>query len=107
DVVPHREVGIEAVALEHHGDAAGAGRQVVDHVTADHDVPRGLLLEPRDDAQQGGLAAAGGPEQDHELAVARLQADAVDRSDIVELFFDLFGGNCGHLNSSEQKLGKV
>src|ERR1051326_426318 len=99
DVVPHREMRIEPVALEHHGDAAGAWRHMVDHVAADHDVARGLFLQSGDDAQERGLPAAGRPEQHHELAVARLQADAVDRGDLVELFFDLFGGNCGHLNS--------
>jgi len=52
-------VRIKTIALEHHGDAARAGRSVVDDVTADHEVAARLLLESADDAQERGLAAAG------------------------------------------------
>ena len=38
----------------------------------------GDVLEPGDDAQQGRLAAAGGPDEDDELAVADVEVDAVD-----------------------------
>ena len=85
DVVAHRVVRIEAVALEHHRDAAGARRHVVDDVAADDEVAAGLLLEPADDAQERRLAAARRPEQDHELAVRHRQRDAVDGGDLAEL----------------------
>ena len=58
DVVAHREMRIEAVALEHHRHAAGARRNIVDDVAADQKVAAGLLLEPADDAQERRLAAA-------------------------------------------------
>ena len=51
DVVAHRKMRIEAVALEHHRHAAGARRNVVDDVAADQKVAARLLLEPADDAQ--------------------------------------------------------
>ena len=37
------------------------------------------MLEPGDAAQRRGLAAAGGPEQHHDLAGRHGKADAVDR----------------------------
>src|SRR5215471_21737477 len=39
------------------------------------------LLQARNRAQRGGLAAAGRADQDHELAVADLQAEVVDPLD--------------------------
>src|ERR1051326_7286818 len=58
DVVANREMRIEPVALKHHRHAAGARRDVVDDGAADEKVAAGLLLEPADDAQKRGLAAA-------------------------------------------------
>src|SRR5262249_24346609 len=58
DVVAHREVWVEAVALEHHCHAAGARWNFVDNVAADQEVAACLLFEPADDAQKGRLAAA-------------------------------------------------
>src|SRR5215831_10701858 len=57
DIVPHGQMRIEPVALEHHGDPAGAWRHLVDGLAIDEDVTRGLFLEPGDDAKQGRLAA--------------------------------------------------
>src|SRR5215831_16268013 len=76
--VAHREVWVEAVALEHHCHAAGARWNFVDNVAADQEVAACLLFEPADDAQKGRLAAARRAEQNHEFAVGYLQTDAVD-----------------------------
>jgi hypothetical protein len=76
-------MGIEGIALEHHRDPAGAGRHVaVGGLAADPDLAAGRKLEPRDHAQQRGLAAARGPEQDQQLAVANRQVHAVHRVDV-------------------------
>ena len=64
-----RHVRIERVVLEHHGDVALFRRHVVDDAVADADLAAGDVLQPRDHAQQGGLAAAGGADQHDELAV--------------------------------------
>src|SRR5215470_13819015 len=80
-VLLHRHVRVERVVLEHHRDVAVLGRQVVHHAPADRDRPRGDLLQARDRAQRGGLATAGRTDQDHELAVADLQAEVVDPLD--------------------------
>jgi hypothetical protein len=73
-----RLVGIERVVLEHHGDVALAGRQVVHHPVADADGAGRDPLEPRDHAQEGGLAAARGADEDDELPVGDIEAHAMD-----------------------------
>src|SRR5580765_3047634 len=90
DVVADREMRIEAIALEHHRHAAGARRNVVDDVAADQEIAAGLLLEPADDAQERRLAAAGRPEQHHELAVRHSQTNAVDCRNLAKLLDDVF-----------------
>ena len=73
DVVAHRQPGKQRRFLEHHGAVrarAGAARRAVESAAA------GRLLEARDDVEQRGLAAARGPEQRDELAVADREVDA-------------------------------
>ena len=78
DVLAHRVMRIEAVALKHHRHAAGAGRHLVDDVAADQKIAAGLRFEPADDPQERRLAAARWAEQHHELPVRHRQADSVD-----------------------------
>jgi hypothetical protein len=79
EVVAHVHVRIERVGLEHHGDIAVLGRDAVHHPVVDPQLARGDRLEPGDHAQGGRLAAAGRPEQDHELAVLDQQRHVLDR----------------------------
>jgi hypothetical protein len=72
----HRHVRVERVVLEHHGDVAVARLELVDDAPADGISP-GDRLQPRDHAQQGGLAAARRADDDDELAVAMAMLDAV------------------------------
>ena len=65
------------------------GRQARDVAARLPHLAARLLLQPRDDAQQGGLAAARGPEEADELALADAQVDAVQRGEATELFADL------------------
>jgi hypothetical protein len=74
-VVVHRHVRIQGVVLEHHGDVAILGRDVVDHPLADLELPVGHLFEPRHHAQQRRLTAPGRSHQDDELAIIDLDAD--------------------------------
>ena len=69
DVLRHREMGVERVALEDHGDLPRPRRQGVHHPAADEDVAAGLLLQAGDHPEQGGLPAARGPEEDQEFAL--------------------------------------
>src|SRR5262249_55638535 len=50
DVVGHRHVGKERVALEDDPDVAEIGRQVIDGLAVDPDRPRALPYEPGDHA---------------------------------------------------------
>jgi len=63
DVLTDGQVGEEGVALEDGVDGAAVGRQRGDVLAVEED-PAGVgRLEAGDDAQQGGLAAAAGPEK--------------------------------------------
>ncbi len=73
DVVVHAHMRVEGVVLEDHRDVAVLRRHVVDQPLADEDVAGGLLLEAREHAEGGGLAATGGPHEDEELLVADLE----------------------------------
>ena len=80
---------IERIGLEHHREAA-LGRRHVDDVRAvDQDLPAGDVLEPGDQAQQRGLAAAGRADEDDELAVLDLEVDVLDDVDRPEGFADV------------------
>ncbi len=59
----------------------------------------GDLLEPRDHAQRGGLAAARGADEDHELAVVDLQVQVVDGDDLTELLPDPVERDRSHATS--------
>ena len=88
DIAAHAHMRIERIGLEHHREPA-LGRRRVDHVLAvDQDLPAGHVLEPGDQAQQRGLAAAGGPDEHHEGAVLDLQVGALDDVDRSERFPD-------------------
>ena len=69
DVLRHRLVRKQRVALEHHAEAAVARLEVVDDAPVDADLAGGRILEPGDHAQRRGLAAAGRPDEHDELAV--------------------------------------
>ena len=55
-----------------------ARRQLGDVYAADVDGPCAHLLESGDHSQERRLAAARRPYEDHELAVANLEADVID-----------------------------
>ncbi len=84
DVGGDVEVGKQGVVLEHQPEGPGVWRRRGDV----HPVPRhGALvraLQPRDDAQQGGLAASRWPDETADVADAQLQAGAVDGGRITE-----------------------
>jgi hypothetical protein len=71
DVLFDREMRIERVTLEYHGDVARPRRQIGDDLAVDHDVAGGRLLQSSDQAHQGGLATARRTEQNQKLAFLR------------------------------------
>ena len=70
--------GIQGVVLEDHGDIAVLGREVGDVAFTDPNGSGVDLLQAREHAERGGLAAAGWSDQHHEFAVADLQIEFVD-----------------------------
>ena len=91
---------IERVVLEHHRDVALGRLDLVDDAAADIDLAAGDGLESGDHPQQRGLAAAGWADQDAELAVANLEADALDGLEAARIgLADIAEGYAGHLTS--------
>jgi hypothetical protein len=58
----------------------------------DQDLAAGDVLQAGQHAQQGGLAAARGPDQHHELAVGDVEAQALDDLGLAEGFLDVAEG---------------
>ena len=71
-------VRIERVVLEHHGDIAVFRIEIVDQAVADEDVAVGDLDQPGHEIERRRFAAAGRPDQRHELAVLDRQRHMVD-----------------------------
>jgi hypothetical protein len=99
-VVAHVHVRIERVVLEHHGDVPVLRLDVVHDAAADADLPRGDLLQARDHPQQRRLAAARGPDDDHELAVGDLQIHAVHDLCLPEGLAHAAQDHLGHASSA-------
>ena len=89
DVFEDRQMGVKRIALEHHRDAAidrGKGR----HIGAvDHDLARSGGFQTCDDAQEGGLAAAGGADEDDEFLVLDGKVDALQHLGGAKVLGDL------------------
>ena len=68
-VLVHRHVGVQSIALEHHGDVAVLGSDVVDALAVDEHVTRGDVLQAGDHTHRRGLTAARGTNEDDELLV--------------------------------------
>ena len=71
-------VRVERVVLEDHRDVAILGSEVVDDPLPDPDLAAADLLEPGQHAQRRGLAAARGPNHDHQLAVLDREVQVID-----------------------------
>jgi hypothetical protein len=79
EVLFHRLLRVERIALERHRHAAVVGLDA-GHVTpGDADLTPRAVHEPGHALQRGRLAGAGGAEDDEELGVGELQIDAVQR----------------------------
>ena len=67
-VLPHCQMRVERVVLEHHGQVAFGRPQPGDVTPVHRHAPAIRCFQPRDDAQQRALAAAGRADQRQELA---------------------------------------
>src|SRR5207247_1646160 len=104
DVLKHRAVRVEGVALEHHRDPPGPGGHVAVHaLVPDVYLTRRRSLEPRDHAQQGRLPRAGGAEQDVEFAVENRQVHPVDRVEIPEVLSEASDFDASHRRGASSR----
>ena len=92
----HRHVWVERVALEHHGDVPVPRRQVGDRLAADADVTTGDVLEAGDHPEGGGLPAAGGPHEDHELPILDREVHPGHGGDLAEALLHPAEDDLGH-----------
>ena len=101
-VVSHRHVRIQGVALKYHRDVAVLGRDVVDYPVADAQRARGRRFEARDDAQQRRFTAPGGPDEHQQLGIGRFESRLRDGdSPAVVGFANLLELHARHLGSSQ------
>src|SRR5665648_795053 len=78
-VVGDGHVRVQRVVLEHHRDVPVLGLDVGDVAVADQDAAGVDVLQACEHPQGGGLAAAGRPDEDEELAVLDVQVERLDR----------------------------
>ena len=78
----------QRVALEHHVDRPPVGRHAGKVRAVEQDAALVRRLEAGEQAQQRGLAAAGGTEQREELALVDVERQAVDRGEVAEALGD-------------------
>src|SRR5690606_42091878 len=84
------------VLLEHHGHGPGLWLQSIDDPPSDCDLPLGDDLQPGDHAQQGGFAAARGPDDDDQVPVLDVDRDAVDDLVVTVALDDAADGDGSH-----------
>ena len=82
-VLKHRQVRVQGVVLEHHGDVPILGLEVVDHHTVDLHGTLGDFLQTRDHPQGRGFAAAGGADEDHKFLILDVQVEIVNGHDLL------------------------
>ncbi len=99
-VVIDRHVGIERIALEHHGDVSILGGHIVHHAVTDADDALGDLLQAGEHAQAGGFAAARGADKDEELFVLNENIQVLYGDYLAEPFPDMVVGNACHIDFS-------
>ena len=84
EVLPHRHVGEDRIILEDEADAAPPHRHAGHVALAEKDAAAGRLLHAGDHIHRRRLAAAGRPEQRHELAVGDFEVHRLQRGEVAE-----------------------
>ena len=109
DVLLHRHVREEGVALEHHIDGAVVGGEGGDVLAVEDDAALRGRFHAGQHPQQGGFARAGAAEQGEDFVLFDVEADVVDGEVFTEFFHQpsdlqigLGGGFCGHLQCSKE-----
>ena len=86
----------DRVVLEHEADVALPGRQVADRVAVEVHLAARRRLEAGDHVHGRRLAAAGGPEQRDERAVAAIEIEVLDGLHVAEVLRQAFEPDLRH-----------
>ncbi len=97
DVLRHRHVREQRIALEHHAGVAPPRRQQRDVLARQPDVAGRRLDEARDHAQGRGLAAARGAQQHQKFAVGDRERDLAHGIEIAVVFGEAVERQVGHV----------
>ena len=96
-VLVHSHVRIQSVVLEHHGDVALLGRDVVAQTAVNVELAFADLFQTGDHAQGGGLTAAGRTDENDKFLVFDFEVEIGNGSDAAcVLFVDMLQRNTGH-----------
>src|SRR5260370_42447688 len=82
NVFVDREVWIERIALEDHGDAAVAGTEGVKHASADEDFTGRGSFQPRDHPQKPPFSLAWRPKGNQKLPFSRLEGHVLSGTQV-------------------------
>ena len=82
-VLVHRHIGVQSIALEHHGDVAVLGSDVVDALAIDEHIARGDVLQAGDHAHRRGLTTARRANEDDKLLVMHGEVKVLHREHAV------------------------
>src|SRR5439155_20020713 len=105
---PRREVRVERVVLEDHGDVALLRAELVHHPLADADRPGADLLEPGHQPEQRRLAATRRTDHDHQLAILDPQGAVGDSARPVgEALVDVLELEAGHRAQSKKRSSPI
>src|SRR6056297_47879 len=88
-ILRHAHMRVERVVLEDHGNVAIHRLKIVGTLPADAQLALGDRLQPGHHAQEGGLAAARGADDDDEFAILNVDAHALDHLGGAKAFLDI------------------
>src|SRR5689334_22517804 len=80
---------IERVVLEHHGDVAVAGLEIIGEPAGNMDLAGAQLIEAGNELEERALAAARRPQEGDELARRDIKIDAVQYHRLAVMLGDL------------------
>src|SRR5579871_2572559 len=83
----------ERIVLKDEADVAVAGGLIGDVVFAGQNGPLVRIFQPGNDAQQGGLAAAGRAQQSNQRTFGHVERDVVERQKATEAFRHVLDGD--------------
>ena len=101
DILPHGQMGIQGIVLEHQANAAILRRQAGHIIIPKEDLSGGGCLQTADQIQGGGFAAARGAQQANELPIRDLKAEVVDGDHVARLLLAPLGEHLGQLLQSD------